>query len=103
MENENIVASGIYYYHSENISTSLLSFRVATEEPGYEQSDDKGVREVYGLANESALVQQLGCIETKSGRCITFPNVYQHQVQPFSLEDKTKKGSRKILVFFLVK
>ena len=31
-----------------------------------------------------------------------FPNVYQHQVQQFELIDKTKKGTRKILVFFLV-
>ena len=29
MENENIVASGIYYYTSENITSSLLSFRAA--------------------------------------------------------------------------
>ena len=28
--------------------------------------------------------------------------MYQHQVQPFKLEDPTKPGHRKILVFFLV-
>ena len=36
------------------------------------------------------------------GRCIAFPNVYQHQVQPFRLEDPTKPGIRKIFVAFLV-
>ena len=36
------------------------------------------------------------------GRCIAFPNVYQHQVQPFRLEDPTKSGIRKIFVAFLV-
>jgi hypothetical protein len=49
MQNENIVASGIYYYHSENISSSYLSFRVATGEPNYEQSDDFGVKEVSDI------------------------------------------------------
>jgi len=39
---------------------------------------------------------------TKTHRSIAFPNLYQHQVQPFHLEDPTKPGHRKILVFFLV-
>jgi hypothetical protein len=36
------------------------------------------------------------------GRCVAFPNVYQHQVQPFRLEDPTEPGVRKIFVAFLV-
>ncbi|KAG0359762.1 hypothetical protein BG005_000218 [Podila minutissima] len=102
MANENIVASGIYYYHSENISETRLNFRIHVQEPGYEQSDDRGVMAMYGLANEEALVQGLDGIVTKQDRCIAFPNIYQHQVQPFGLEDPTKPGTRKILVFFLV-
>ena len=47
-------------------------------------------------------VQELGSIETIQGRCVAFPNVYQHQVQPFRLEDPTKPGFRKIFVAFLV-
>jgi hypothetical protein len=33
---------------------------------------------------------------------LAFPNVLQHQVQPFSLADPTKPGHRKILALFLV-
>ncbi|KAF8986366.1 hypothetical protein BGZ46_005551 [Entomortierella lignicola] len=102
MANENIVASGIYYYHSENISESRLNFRIQVQEPPYEQSDDKGVLLMFGLENEEALVQYLDGIVTKQDRCIAFPNIYQHQVQPFRLEDPTKPGTRNILVFFLV-
>ncbi|KAF9169481.1 hypothetical protein BGX21_009424 [Mortierella sp. AD011] len=102
MANENIVASGIYYYHSENISESRLNFRIQVQEPGYEQSDDRGVMLMYGLANDEPLVQYLDGVITKQDRCIAFPNIYQHQVQPFTLEDPTKPGSRSILVFFLV-
>ena len=39
---------------------------------------------------------------TKTHRSVAFPNLYQHQVQPFKLEDPTKPGHRKILVLFLV-
>jgi len=44
----------------------------------------------------------MGDVITKTHRCIAFPNLYQHRVQPFHLEDPTKPGHRKILVFFLV-
>lgn len=48
------------------------------------------------------LIQDIGDVVTKAHRCIAFPNLYQHQVQPFCLEDPTRPGHRKILVFFLV-
>ncbi|KAF9217869.1 hypothetical protein BGZ59_008976 [Podila verticillata] len=102
MANENIVASGIYYYHSENISDTRLNFRIHVQEPDYAQGDDTGVLAMFGLEDEEALVQNLDGIVTKQDRCIAFPNIYQHQVQPFGLADPTKPGTRKILVFFLV-
>uniref|UniRef100_A0A6B2L1E3 DUF4246 domain-containing protein n=1 Tax=Arcella intermedia TaxID=1963864 RepID=A0A6B2L1E3_9EUKA len=102
MRNEGIVASGIYYYHSSNITPSRLAFRTAVCEPGYEQNDDKGVSAIYGLANEEPLCQPLGYEETIEDRCLVFPNLYQHRVRPFRLLDPSKPGVRKILVFFLV-
>jgi hypothetical protein len=102
MKNEMIVASGIYYYVSHNITPSRLQFREAVCEPDYEQSDDKGVAAVYGLANEEPLNQPRGSVLTIEDRCIAFPNILQHRVSPFKLEDETKPGYRKILVFFLV-
>ena len=47
-------------------------------------------------------MQEIGNVITKTHRCVAFPNIDQHQVQPFHLEDPTKPGHRKILVFFLV-
>lgn len=102
MANERIVASGIYYYSSSNITESRLNFRQAICEPDYEQYDHEGVDLLYKLQNEEALNQFLGSIITKEGRCIVFPNTLQHQVAPFKLEDSTRDGHRKILVFFLV-
>ena len=51
---------------------------------------------------DSPCVQVIGDVITKTHRCVAFPNLYQHQVQPFRLEDPSKPGHRKILVFFLV-
>ena len=39
---------------------------------------------------------------TQQGRCLAFPNLYQHRVLPFSLADRTRAGHRKVLVLFLV-
>ncbi|CAF2776740.1 unnamed protein product [Rotaria sp. Silwood2] len=102
MENEHIVATGIFYYFNSNITQSDLQFRTVIREPDYQQSDDRGVRTVYGLTNEGPLNQILGEIITQENRCIVFPNIYQHRVAPFQLEDRTQSGYRKILVFFLV-
>ncbi len=102
MLNERIVSSCIYYWDSRNITESRLSFRAGLDDPDYEQSDETGVREVYGLEDEDPLNQVLGSASTPAGRCLAFPNVLQHRVGPFRLADPTLPGHRKILVFFLV-
>ncbi|MFD7552942.1 DUF4246 domain-containing protein [Streptomyces sp. NPDC059835] len=102
MLNERIVSTGLYYWDNENITESRLSFRAALDDPDYEQSDDNGVREVYGLEDEDALNQVLGSASTPAGRCLAFPNVLQHRVGSFRLADATRPGHRKILAFFLV-
>ena len=100
--NEDIVATVIYYYNSENITTSKLGFRAAYEDPGYEQGDVVGVREIFGLNDEDRMQEEVGSIEAIEDRIVVFPNIMQHRVSPFSLADKTKPGHRKILCFFIV-
>lgn len=102
MLNERIVSTAIYYWDSENITESRLGFRAAVDDPDYEQNDNTGVSEVYGLDDADSLNQVLGSAETPAGRCLAFPNVLQHRVDPFRLADPTRPGYRKILVYFLV-
>ncbi len=102
MLNERIVSTGIYYWDSENITESRLAFRAALDDPQYEQNDDNGLRDVYGLEDEDALNQRLGSTSTPQGRCLAFPNILQHRVGSFRLADPTRPGHRKILAFFLV-
>lgn len=54
------------------------------------------------MHSEEPLVQDLGSVLTQEDRCIAFPNVLQHCVQPFELLDRTRPGHRKILALFLV-
>ncbi|WP_405401367.1 DUF4246 domain-containing protein [Streptomyces sp. NBC_01104] len=102
MMNELIVSTGIYYWDSENITESRLGFRAALDDPDYEQNDDNGLRDVYGLEDEDALNQMLGSVSTPAGRCLAFPNILQHRVDSFRLTDPTRPGHRKILAFFLI-
>jgi hypothetical protein len=102
MQSEGIVGTLIHYYSCDNITESRLNFRQAICEPEYEQSDDRGVAHRYGLADEDPLNQELGHVVAQEGRSLAFPNLFQHCVQPFELEDKTRPGHRKILVYFLV-
>ncbi|KAF5323944.1 hypothetical protein D9611_008284 [Ephemerocybe angulata] len=105
--NETICASAIYYYSCENISPSSLSFRQQSQRPdymdiSYGQDYHEWLPEVFGLETQTDSIQVLGSVDTKEGRIITFPNILQHQVQPFKLEDPTKPGHRKIMALFLV-
>ncbi|CAI7595234.1 unnamed protein product [Penicillium pancosmium] len=111
--NERIVASAIYYYDSENITTSSLAFRHRgmdhyMDDLDYDQDQHQFMQQVYGysidLKNNSDCLttQDLGSVASKEGRLITFPNTLQHCVSPFSLEDRSKPGHRKILALFLV-
>jgi hypothetical protein len=107
-QNEHICATAIYYYEMENITSSRLAFRQASdvqfveEETPYEQHDHAWLEPIFGLRNEEAAIQDVGSVEAREGRLVTFPNVLQHRVQPFKLADPTKPGHRKIIALFLV-
>jgi len=47
-------------------------------------------------------MQVVGQVLTREDRLLVFPNVLQHCVQPFELDDETQTGHRKILALFLV-
>lgn len=60
------------------------------------------IERVYGIEQQGSAVQVLGKVNTREGRLLAFPNVFQHRVEPFSLEDASQPGHRKILALFLV-
>ncbi|KAI6351414.1 hypothetical protein MCOR25_009950 [Pyricularia grisea] len=46
--------------------------------------------------------QNYGTVETRQGRLLTFPNVFQHRVPAFRLQDSTKPGHRRFIALWLV-
>ena len=108
--NERIVATGLFYYASANLTPSRLAFRAQVcADPDdadtglpYQQGDSDGWRQAFGLGRDDAMNQEMGHVVAREGKCVVFPNVYQHRVLPFELADKTEPGYRKILCFFLV-
>ncbi|KAI0738406.1 hypothetical protein C8Q80DRAFT_277017 [Daedaleopsis nitida] len=108
MANERMVATGLYYYACANIAESRLAFRavVGDEYAGadfpYQQDDHRGHVLAYGFGRSHALNQALGHVVAAEDKCVAFPNVYQHRVEPFALADPSRPGHRKILCLFLV-
>ncbi|EGF84279.1 hypothetical protein BATDEDRAFT_22177 [Batrachochytrium dendrobatidis JAM81] len=80
--NESIVATGLYYYDVENITTPKLDFREAVDFY-YQRASDMYWKDVYDIINrESRRNQYIGSLEV--------PN------------DPTQPGHCKILTFFVV-
>ncbi|KAJ1946133.1 hypothetical protein FBU59_002107 [Linderina macrospora] len=107
MTNERIIATGIYYYDVDNITESKLNFRHSLDEGiCYEQDDSRGMKLAYGIEmggqSFARITQEFGGVEVHNGRCICFPNIYQHQVSGFKLKDMSRPGCRKTLAFFLI-
>jgi hypothetical protein len=110
MHNEHIVATSIFYYDVQNVTTARLSFRqqAGLEDYGmeYEQEDHAPLAHIFGVEsgqlNGEPGVQDLGSVATRDGRLIAFPNTLHHRVTPFELADKSKPGHRRFLVLWLV-
>jgi hypothetical protein len=69
---------------------------------GYENDYHEWLPAIFGCEPDEPGTQIVGTVESCEGRILTFPNILQHRVQPFSLVDHTKPGHRKILTLFLV-
>ncbi|KAJ3114729.1 hypothetical protein HDU96_001728 [Phlyctochytrium bullatum] len=71
---------------------------------GTENESPYDRRQIVGAVSEETMnVQSCGHAEaSRTGRVLVFPNSNQHRVPPFELEDPTKPGHRKMLVFLLV-
>ncbi|KAK5715592.1 hypothetical protein LTR15_010237 [Elasticomyces elasticus] len=104
--NEHICATALFYYDSSNISDSYLEFQHNVDEERMrsksQQHEYEAAEDLYGVKQEETTVQHLGHVLTRSGRWLAFPNVMQHRVAGFGLQDPSKPGHRKILAMFLV-
>ncbi|KAJ3459762.1 hypothetical protein MRS44_015835 [Fusarium solani] len=109
--NEKICATALYYLDSDNVTPSHLSLR--TQPDSYlndrihaKQDEYNWLERVYGTALRgygfSTCVQNFGDVQTKQGRLLAFPNVFQHRVSSFRLKDPTKPGHRRFIALWLI-
>ncbi|KAJ1661563.1 hypothetical protein GGF38_003565 [Coemansia sp. RSA 25] len=111
LENERIIATGIFFYDVANISQRSLSFRepLCTWDWEADPFDYDAIYAVYGIEDDDddadgfpSLSQELGSVDIKNGRCVVFPSILQHKVPELKLADRTKYGHCKMLTFYFV-
>ncbi|KAF5702478.1 hypothetical protein FMUND_13478 [Fusarium mundagurra] len=106
--NEHMCATVLFYYDSNNITESRLSFRTHADRDNlrdrlsYSQGDHHGIESIFAIKAKGDKMQDLRSVMTQQGRALFSPNIYQHRVEPFELADKTRPGHRKIVALFLV-
>jgi hypothetical protein len=91
MPYEHILANAIYYISSsENIEDNYLEFRHLQNEENFYDSHGRA-------GDEVDLLEELGSIDTPTGRIIVWKNDLQHKVGPLSVPfaDSTTKQKQK--------
>eukprot|EP00798_Chlamydomonas_sp_ICE-L_P004943 gene4943-34714_t len=96
-----VIACGVLCISKEKVSRVALSFRAAVEAPMHVENGTES-RDLYGLEYGSGLNQDLGGVVLRAGRCVSFPNVYQHKIEPFQLIEGQPAGHVHLLSLSLV-
>ncbi|PVF99044.1 hypothetical protein CPB86DRAFT_849593 [Serendipita vermifera] len=100
---DHIVACGSVVLDSHNVTEGSIAFRMAVTRPSVTCDDpDSACLAYWGKQRGSHLNQEIGSVVLRKGRCITYPNLYQHRLSPFELVDKSTSGYRTTLQIMLV-
>lgn len=94
---EHIVATATYYHSISNITPMHLSFRQKTRMSGsaYHMDDDDLPHSVPGA-------QEMGKVESRKGRLLSWSSVLHYRTKSFTLEDPAQKGHVRFLKIMLV-
>ncbi|KAJ2874445.1 hypothetical protein GGH93_002409 [Coemansia aciculifera] len=109
LDNERIIATGIFFYNVTNIAPSSMRFRAALccWDFEVEQFDIDSIVNAYGIERDrledgDLASQELGSVGINDGRCLVFPNIHQFKLSVLKLADQTKPGHCKMLTFYFV-
>ncbi|KAG8939067.1 hypothetical protein FRC04_007031 [Tulasnella sp. 424] len=102
--NERIVAAGVHFYDSDNVTEPEVEFRrpVSLGPSVRQQNDAQSIKLTWGLEEGEGSNQVIGAMKAPTGRSVAFPNTYQFKYSSSKLVDPTKPGYRKLIAFFLV-
>ncbi|KAJ2449691.1 hypothetical protein GGF42_004695, partial [Coemansia sp. RSA 2424] len=110
LDNERIIATGIFFYDVANVPQGNLQFREALSSWDFEaeQFDVYSAAKAYGIGLDDAtsedhrISQEIGSVDIKNGWCVVFPSILQHKMPELELADRTKPGHCKMLTFYFV-
>ncbi|KAJ6093378.1 Protein of unknown function DUF4246 [Penicillium sp. IBT 16267x] len=105
--NEHICAAAFIFLEYENMEEASMEFRNVVDtdmlnDVEHEPGDFIWLKQVFGLENGEPAVQCQGSIRCPAGRVIIFPSTVQHKMTKFELKDKSKPGTNRCLLFYLV-
>ncbi|KAJ2504148.1 hypothetical protein IWW47_002661 [Coemansia sp. RSA 2052] len=107
--NERIIAMGIFFYDVSNVAESSLQFREAlnANHGASDANEYSAICFAYNLDGHLSGIpthfsQELGNVEIWDGRCLVFPNVYQHKMPKLARAIKSRPGHCKMLMFYFV-
>ena len=101
----------MYDYASENITASNISFRQRWKNQQLENEMEEFLLDdafnpswysAYRINTHAPKIQWVGQVEMRQGRLLSYPNILQTKVEPFSLANFKAPGHRKILTLHLV-
>ncbi|KAJ2751495.1 hypothetical protein GGI19_004446 [Coemansia pectinata] len=109
LDNERIIATGIFFYDVVNIAPCSLKFREPLN--AYHSASKANyyhaIRFAYDINGDlsgrpARVSQELGDVDIKDGRCLVFPNTYQYTMPRITRELTSKPGHCKMLTFYFV-
>ncbi|KAJ3022121.1 hypothetical protein HKX48_006950 [Thoreauomyces humboldtii] len=102
LEHERVVAVGLYCVEVDNVSIPAVSLRTAVAQPGRWELEFEAMMAGFGILDRDKSNQHLADINLLPGRCVVFPNIYQHRFSALSLVDPARDGCSTLLSFLLV-
>ncbi|KAI8586458.1 hypothetical protein BDZ88DRAFT_482763, partial [Geranomyces variabilis] len=102
LAHESVVAVDVYCLAAENVSAPAVSLRAATHAPQHYQFEDAAVMAAFGVVDGDRTNQVLGEVVLTPGRCVAWPNIFQHCFASVKLADSARDGHSTLVVFTLI-
>ncbi|KAJ2830074.1 hypothetical protein FBU31_002562, partial [Coemansia sp. 'formosensis'] len=109
LDNERIIATGIFFYDVVNIAQCSLEFRepLNAHHTAINDNEHHAIQFAYGidedlLGKKARFSQEVGKVDIKDGLCVVFPNVYQCKMPRIALDIRSKHGHCKMLTFYFI-
>lgn len=98
--NEDIVATAIYFT-DENVTPCSYQFTTAFDDPP-NRDDLRLCQVVYGVNDSQLMNRSIGSIDSNNDRILIFANIYEQKLGKFKLNDYSKIGYKRMLIFHIV-